>query len=129
KRRLDRAGVGVSRTMVVRKVLVDYGAVAEVAVICLHQRGADAPAHAADHLRARGLGIEYAAGREPAEHAPHADLASIPIHADFGEMRAEGVMGVAVVEIGRGDRSLRFPDPRAESALELAARPKHPRTP
>ena len=43
-------------------------------------------------------------------------------------MRAEGVVCVAVVELGRSDRPLRFRDPGAESGLELAASGKHRRT-
>jgi hypothetical protein len=69
---------------------------AQVHLISLHQRRADAPDHAADHLRARGLGVENAAGREHAEHAPHANLTRILMHADFDEMRAEGIMQSAL---------------------------------
>src|SRR5262245_47905895 len=95
KDRADGADIGVYRHVIARQILVDERAVAQVHLISLHQRGADAPDHAADHLRARGLGVENAAGREHAEHAPHANLARIPMHADFGEMRAEGIMRIA----------------------------------
>ena len=125
KHRLDRADIGVHHDVIARQILVDERAEAVVDVIFLHQRAADAPDHPADHLRARGLGIENAAGREHAEHAPNADLAGVPIHSDLREMGAKGVMGVAVVELGRGNRSLRFPDSGAESCLELAAGRKH----
>jgi len=99
KHGVDRADVRVHHDMIARQVLIDERAVAKVDVIFLHQRRADAPDHGADHLRARGLGIENAAGREHAEHAPNADLARIPIHSDLREMRAEGVMRVAVEKL------------------------------
>src|SRR5262249_43609321 len=97
----DRADVGIHHNMVACQVLVDERAVAEVDVIFLHQRRADAPYHAADHLRARCLRIENAAGREHAEHAPNAHLARVAIHSHFSEMRPEAGMSVMVVEIGR----------------------------
>src|SRR5262249_57260157 len=107
--------------MVARQVLVDERAVAEVDVIFLHQRSADAPDHAADHLRARGLGIENAAGRKHAEHAPNTYLACVAIHSNLREMRAEPGMSVMAVEINRRGCSLRLRAPGREGALKLAA--------
>src|SRR5260221_1899444 len=121
KYRVDRAEIRVHHDMVARQVLVDERAEALVDVILLHQRAADAPDHPTDHLRARGFWIENTAGRKHAEHAPNADLPGIPIHSDLGEMCAEGVVGVAVIELRRRDRSLRFRDPGGEAGFELAA--------
>src|ERR1700694_4876461 len=71
---VHRADISVHRDMVAGEILVDKGAVARVDVVLLDKRRADAPRHATDHLGARRLRIEDAAGSEHAEHASNAHL-------------------------------------------------------
>ena len=53
---------------------------------------ADSKDHAADRLRSRGLFIQDAAGSEDAQHASYPDLSGIDIDADFGKVRAIGLL-------------------------------------
>src|SRR6185295_3979624 len=58
----------------------------------LMQRRADAPDHAADQLRPRGLGIVDPAGVEHAQHAAQPDLACGRVDAELDEVRAVAVL-------------------------------------
>ena len=69
----------------------------------LHQGRADAQDHAADRLDARGLRVQDAAGGEHAEHPPQPDLAGVRVDADFGEMRAVGLLRKLLRAVARLD--------------------------
>jgi hypothetical protein len=69
----------------------------------LHQRRAHAHGHAADHLAARGLGVQDAPRRADGQHAPDARLSRRDVDADFHEVRAEGGLLHLLVEVAELD--------------------------
>src|SRR3546814_3522505 len=64
-----------------------------------HKRGAHAHGHSADDLASRGYGIENTAGGTYSEHSPHADFSRCGVYGHLDEMRAEGRLLVAFVQI------------------------------
>src|SRR5260370_16643944 len=77
------------------------------------QRGPDAEHPPADRLRPRRLGVQDTAGGEYAEHAPHSYLAGIHVDADFGEMRAIGLLREILIVAARSDFAVGV-NPRAD---------------
>jgi hypothetical protein len=64
-----------------------------------HECGADAHGHGADHLAARGFGIQDTAGVTHGQHAPHADFGGGRVHRHLDEVRAERRLRVFLIEI------------------------------
>ena len=96
----------MDRHFVAGEVVIDEEAAALVDREFLHQRRADAHGHRADHLAARRLRIEDAAGGADREHPPHADFRRCGVDADLDEMRAEGRLLIVLVEVAVFDAVL-----------------------
>src|ERR1700751_5977658 len=120
KHGLYRTDVRVDCNVVAGEVLVDVRAVALIDEVLFHQRRADTPDHASDHLRAGSLRIENMAGSKYAKHPADAHLTGIAMHCRFGEVRAKTGMRIARAELGGRDGALRFRNASGERGLEFA---------
>src|SRR3546814_7480025 len=89
----------MDRHLIARKVMVDEIPKALVDDRFFHKRGAHAHGHSADDLASRGFGIENTAGGTYSEHSPHADFSRCGVYGHLDEMRAEGRLLVAFVQI------------------------------
>src|SRR3546814_17082773 len=94
----------MDRHLIARKVMVDEIPKALVDDRFFHKRGAHAHGHSADDLAPRGFGIENTAGGTYSEHYPHADFSRCGVYGHLDEMRAEGRLLVAIVQITTSHR-------------------------
>src|SRR5436190_21072080 len=92
--------VGVCRHVIADQVLVGEGAVAGIHRVLLGQGRADAPYHSADRLRAGGLVVEDAPGREHPQHPAQPRLAGDGRDRHLAEVRPVGVLRIGIV-VGR----------------------------
>src|ERR1700692_3663904 len=85
------------------EVVIDEIAEAGIKRHLFMQCSADAEHHPANGLRPRRLRVQDTAGGEYAQHAPQPYLTGILIDADFGEMRAIGLLREILVVAARLD--------------------------
>jgi hypothetical protein len=93
---LHAADVGVGGDVVADEVVVDVVAEVRVQDAVLVQCHREPPCHPAQQLRPGGLGVDDPSDGEDAQQPRHVYLAGVGVHADFGELRAEGVHRVAL---------------------------------
>src|SRR6266853_1705966 len=94
---LNRGNIGVNRYEVAGQITVDEGARALIDYGLFQKRHPNPKCHAADHLRTRRFGIQYASGRKDSQHLPEPDLSRIRVNAYLGKMSAVGMDGVGGV--------------------------------